>query len=159
MIKEWYANFANYWKNQKKVACMKQRVDFHHDILFYLIPPDEDVVPEKAMRDVFDIQPPSGVMWAIIFVQNLKDEDRKESLQVNGRVVTSSASNSAIIQPDDFKIKDPRLRRTLEREKEKEGDKNKQTVEKLTGLAPTEAVETSVTPHQERLCLYYFAKT
>ena len=47
----------------------------HQHILFYLCPPNQDILPNEYIKHVFDCNIPKGLLWCLIFIKHLNDND------------------------------------------------------------------------------------
>merc|ERR1712154_201427 len=88
-----YDDFCNYYKDLGKVSAAMVKSQKHQHLLFYLCPPDETVLPEQYLDDIFDCQIPKGLLWCLIFVKNLDDKNGKNS---NNDKVTNANSVSTV---------------------------------------------------------------
>eukprot|EP00483_Globobulimina_turgida_P008433 UN08450 len=66
-----YGDFCNYYKDLNKVSAAMCKSAKHQHLLFYLCPPDEGILPEQYLDDIFDCKIPKGLLWCLIFVKNL----------------------------------------------------------------------------------------
>merc|ERR1712019_91472 len=95
----------------------------HQHLLFYLCPPDENVLSEQYLDDIFHCKLPKGLLWCLIFVKNLDNEKGKSTVQQSLKSVSSASPN----------VKDPRKRKK-QRSKEREKKVKSREKEKSVSL-------------------------
>jgi len=109
---EAYGNFCNYYKDLNKVSAAMCKSDKHQHLLFYLCPPDENVLSEQYLDDVFHCTLPKGLLWCLIFVKNL---------DYSNEVKSKSVMQPKNVSPN---VKDPRKRKRKKERKEVEKEKS-----------------------------------
>ena len=119
-----YGDFCNFYKDLNKVSAAMCKSQKHQHLLFYLCPPDEQVLPEKYLDDIFECKIPKGLLWCLIFIKNLDDKNSK-----NGSASVSAISHQIETKGADPRIKDPR-KRDRDRDKKKDEDKDKEREKK-----------------------------
>merc|ERR1719474_314395 len=92
-----YGDFCNFFKDLGRVSAAMSKSEKHQHLLFYLCPPDEHVLPEQYLDDIFECQMPKGLLWCLIFIKNLDDKAKSNSVSVgaaggNKKSVTPSAT-------------------------------------------------------------------
>eukprot|EP01083_Nonionella_stella_P141418 435642_1 len=113
-----YGDFCNYYKDLNKVSAAMCKSVKHQHLLFYLCPPDEVVLPETYLDDIFHSKIPKGLLWCLIFVKNLNLPTQNNV--VNSTSVGSTKSKSSKQQDPRKKHKAKEKRKKKEKEKEKE---------------------------------------
>merc|ERR1712176_947550 len=101
-----YGDFCNYYKDLNKVSAAMCKSVKHEHLLFYLCPPDESVLPEQYLDDIFHCKLPKGLLWCLIFVKNL-NLDNEKSVSHSGKSV--AANNN--VNNKSTNVKDPRKRK------------------------------------------------
>merc|ERR1712228_414607 len=103
-----YGDFCNYYKDMNKVSAAMCKSEKHQHLLYYLCPPDETVLPEQYLDDIFHCKIPKGLLWCLVFVKNLDNEKSK------------SVQNVMIQQNVSSNVKDPRKRKKKQKKVRKE---------------------------------------
>ena len=66
-----YGDLCNWYKNLEQVAAAMCKSKEHEHLIFYLCAPDEDILPNQYIKDVFDCNIPKKVLWCLIFTKKL----------------------------------------------------------------------------------------
>eukprot|EP01084_Bolivina_argentea_P125429 222236_1 len=66
-----YGDVCNYYRPIKKVCGAMCKSQKHKQLIFYLCPPDEVILPDYIMVDVFSRRMPKGLLWCLILFKNL----------------------------------------------------------------------------------------
>ena len=133
-----YGDFCNYYKDLGKVSAAMCKSAKHQHLLFYLCPPDEIVLPEKYLDDIFDCKIPKGLLWCLIFIKNLDDKNAVNNHK-NGHHNTNNVNSNSNKdvghksndprankkQNNDPRIKDPRKREKESKSKKDDDDELK----------------------------------
>merc|ERR1712083_581052 len=94
--------------------------EVHQHLLFYLCPPDEKVMPDQYLDDIFETEMPKGLLWCLIFIKNLPDTK-------TGKISKTVKRKSEVKDP---RHRDPRRERRKEKEREKKERERRKEKEK-----------------------------
>lgn len=109
-----YGDFCNYYKDMRRVSAAMCPAVKHEHLLFYLCPPDEEIISAQHMKEIFGVETPKGLLWALIFIKNLTENDRHQS--------STTVVSSVVVGGGGQVSKDPRKklkRKSKSKEKER----------------------------------------
>ena len=86
-----YNAFCRYFKSQPRVLVASAQTDHDETVCFYFIAPDEHIVPDGRLQDIFGCTAPSQLLWCLVVITedgevvDTADCDQSDDVQ-NGEI-------------------------------------------------------------------------